>query len=304
MSYYIIQYLTSPYKPDKYASLQQVEKRMILIHISNTSMALLWILTIEEKNRLVGWLVFIYVSLTNLVYIFWWIHIYFGFFKGKLLKGYNFLQNRVMGLKKKTVSIIKREKMNKKRSKEESVEYFLDEINKLKILNSLLIERIRELEIDSQDDNPINSEANFENSIFSLVRRKFDNKAKYDVEKEELGSPDRGYKSSRLIDLMIPSERINPDIIFTNSQNIQLPSDFQRGEEKNEKKNVVTKDFTKDDEKLIKFIGKLLIGKNLSDCFLLYKYQINNELFSFSNSTQNISNLIFYFSTKKKLKIR
>ena len=116
MAYYIVQYLTSPYKPDKFDILQQVEKRMIQIHISNGSMAILWILTIEEKNKLVGWLVFIYVSLTNLVYVLWWMHIYFGFFKGKLLKGFNFLQSKIKGIEKKSLSIFKMEKMRKKKN--------------------------------------------------------------------------------------------------------------------------------------------------------------------------------------------
>ena len=96
-----------------------------------------------------GWLVFIYVTLTNLVYILWWIHNYFGFFKGKLLKGFNFLQKKVKRRESKSVSIRRKEMYNKKKFKKKSKENLLDKVTKLKILNSLLIERIRELEIDS-----------------------------------------------------------------------------------------------------------------------------------------------------------
>ena len=146
LGYYIIQQVTFPYKPNKFDILQLVEKRLILIHISNASVAILWILTIEERNKLIGWLIIIYVSLTNLVYIVWWIHKYFGFFKGKLQKFISFFENKSQGKEtKKRVSIKRTEISGSKKSQERSKVYLLEKVNKLKILNSLLIERLSEL---------------------------------------------------------------------------------------------------------------------------------------------------------------
>ena len=47
-------------------------------------MASLWISTLEERTKTVGWLIFIYVILSNTVFLAWWFHNYFGFLKKKL----------------------------------------------------------------------------------------------------------------------------------------------------------------------------------------------------------------------------
>ena len=67
----------------------------------------------------------------------------------------------------------------------------------------------------------------------------------------------------------------------------ESPLNSKKREEK--KENVLTLNFSPDDEKVIKLIGKYLVGKSFHNSFLLYKYQIHNDLFRFSNATQKIS---------------
>ena len=57
-------------------------------------MTILWILTIQDKTKLVSWLIFFYVSLKNEFFISLFIHIYFVFFDGKNLKEINFFQKK------------------------------------------------------------------------------------------------------------------------------------------------------------------------------------------------------------------
>ena len=86
MIYYLIQRLSKPYKAEKFEILDLIEKRSIILHISNTLMAIIWISTLEERNVLVGWLIFIYVLFTNLVFLASWFRYYFSFLKEKLNK--------------------------------------------------------------------------------------------------------------------------------------------------------------------------------------------------------------------------
>ena len=82
--YNFIYRLLRPYKEDKFLILGLIEKRMILLQISNALAAIIWISTLTEKNKLTGWILFVYVVVGNLIFVCWWLQNYFGFFRGKL----------------------------------------------------------------------------------------------------------------------------------------------------------------------------------------------------------------------------
>ena len=155
MIYYSIQRLSKPYKAEKFEILDLIEKRSIILHISNTLMAIIWISTLDDRSKSVGWLIFIYVILTNLVFLVWWIHNYFAYLKKKLVRFSTFLEKKFNFKTNKSLQVPIKSQPLKKKKETETDEFLLDKVNKLKLLNTLLIERIRELELDLPHDNSI-----------------------------------------------------------------------------------------------------------------------------------------------------
>ena len=94
--------LLKPYDRRQFYVLEFVEKRVILIQISNASFAALWIATIEERNIYVSWFIFIYVVLFNLLFLGWWIYKYQGFMLSKLRAIKMSFVNKFMSKKSKS----------------------------------------------------------------------------------------------------------------------------------------------------------------------------------------------------------
>ena len=108
----------------------------------------------------------------------------------------------------------------------------------------------------------------------------------------DIGSPQLGDNTLRVDENRIPSEKINQDLNLPKSQspmNMESPSDLKKRDKEKENKNDLTDDAHTDYQKSIKFLERNLIGKNFYDSFLLFKFQINDELFRLSKSTQNLS---------------
>ena len=102
-------------------------------------------------------------------------------------------------------------------------------------------------------------------------------------------------------ELQLPNSQI-PAIDGKSPNKLDINS---REEDDQEKSNIFTEKFSIEDEKVLKPIGKFPMGSNFSNSFLLYKYQINKELFSLSKTTQNLGNLkkiikILYFLKKNR----
>jgi hypothetical protein len=146
--------------------LEIVERRVILIQISNSILAALWISSIEERDRNVGLLIFIYVLTFNLLFLFWWIQKYQPHFISKIRSVRVSLKEK---LKFKSISLLvanPSEASKRLNSGLDSVEFLLEKYSKLKILNSLLLMRLEELE-RMEKISPLswNNERNIEDDI-------------------------------------------------------------------------------------------------------------------------------------------
>ena len=167
----MIHRVSVPYKKGKFDLLTKIESRVIKIHISNALVATIWISSLDDKNEYVSWLIIAYVIMINGLFLIWWLQNNFEFLRGKILililifrLSFNKILRRFSNPGKKKCYKVKRKFFRDKKFRE--VDYgplkFTEKIYKLKILNSLLIERIKWLEIDESRMNSIGQEEKFD----------------------------------------------------------------------------------------------------------------------------------------------
>ena len=306
MIYFSIQRLSKPYKAEKYEILDLIEKRLIILHISNTLMALIWISTLEDKNKSVGWLIFIYVLLTNLVFLTWWFHNYFAYLKKKLArfsavlkKKFNFKANRSIQVP------IKSQTLKKKKDTETNDDYLIDKVNKLKLLNALLIERIRELELDLPHENSIAGEEYFIKPRITKYESEFQR-----IIDDEIGSEE---KHPNFIDkikgIQISSNHATLQSDLTQRKRISLGNETFRSINRSSRiksdigqidispiiKHNDSKVSIQEAENNLLFLEKSLVGRRFYKTFLLLKYKILNERFTLIKNSLILSKCFYFF---------
>jgi hypothetical protein len=295
--YHLIHRFAKPYKTDRFEILELIEGRLIILQISNTLMAAIWISTLEERNKYVGWLIFLFVLLSNLVFLVWWFHNYFGQLKKKIMRISVFLENRFsLKNKNKSIQISRKTETLKKKREKETKDSLLDKLSKLKLLNSLLIERIKELELDSPHENSIareglleqppisNDETNLKRIIPNDIR--FENKAS-SLSAESMSS---NFQSSLKLkknitfgkDSLIPiysTARLNSPIGQI-EKNLIINDKFRR-----KSNQEVGND--------LKFFERSLVGRSFYKNFLLLKYKVSNENFTILKNSLILSKKIY-----------
>ena len=159
VTYCIINRLAKPYKEGCYRELELIEKRLIMIHISNALLASIWISTLDERNKLSGFLILLFVLFSNIIFVFWWFHNYFGYFKAKLTNLYIYIEKILNKFGRKTIQK-NQTFLNFKTNFAafEKKKDLVEIIYKLKLLNSLLIERIKDIELEEICFKPISDE--------------------------------------------------------------------------------------------------------------------------------------------------
>ena len=83
-------------------------------------------------------------AILNLFFIIWWIQNYFGFIKGKINEvKIKFRRSLKSKLKSEIQQVLQQNKSNEIKNKAESKQEMHEKIFKLKLLNNLLLERIK-----------------------------------------------------------------------------------------------------------------------------------------------------------------
>jgi hypothetical protein len=138
--------IAAPYDEKNFVVLSDMERGLITIHISNTFSALIWHLNQYQSSEELNWLIFFYFAFSNFTFIFWWFNKYFGFLKNRLAK---------IRLKRKWLDIFIDNKRNSisQNKNSKNISFLNEKIVKLKLLNSLLIEKINQLERNEIDES-------------------------------------------------------------------------------------------------------------------------------------------------------
>ena len=266
--YFVVLKISEPYKREKFEILDKMEKRLIIIHLSNALTAIIWVSNMEDRDKIVGWLILTYAFLTNFVFLTWWSHCYFGFFKNRLLRVKTLLFSKIESSFMKKSFIFKKQSINKKkRVKDKNIEMMLEELNHLKILNRLLITRIKELELELVKNDSIPSEGPLEKPFLNLIEPKLISKTKTNN-----GVISDGSANSLLFNRYI--KNLDNDSDQTIKFNSLRKNDSFIIKEKFDRSKM-PKIIEKIEKKLLSFslVGKTLIGKNFHKNFLIVKYR-------------------------------
>ena len=249
-------------------------------------MASIWISTLEERDRFVGWLIFTYVFLTNIVFLAWWLQNYFGFLKKNLRQFWIFLERKFRVERNKILIQIRKKTSIPKRNTEisKTKDFLFDRINKLKILNSLLRQRIRELELDLINEDTIAGEMLFDQPPTIVTQVQFRNMThnKFGSENEFLkskniqiiNSPDTPIRSKKRENNFSSDEPIKMDQFISN---IPFKIDEYDDNIRQDKINYTKKNNNQsieDEGTHLLFHEKCLVGGSFSKLFLLLKYKV------------------------------
>ena len=187
--YFSLFNLTKPYDRKKYYLLEVVERRVILIQISNSLFAALWISSSDEKNLYVGWFIFLYAITFNLIFFVWWMFKYQGFLISKLI-AIKAIFAKKLNLSKKVDNFETTPPLgfSKEISKLDLEEGSFEKISKQKILIKILIMRIEELEVMKEiPKEDFNKREKYEYEIIEEEThiRKFEN-SKYHAKSDKI----------------------------------------------------------------------------------------------------------------------
>jgi hypothetical protein len=320
ITYYFINRFTKPYLQETYKILDQTEKRLIILHLSNALFASMWISSLSkmnEKSKYLGWLILIYLFISNLIYLLWWFHNYFRFFRSKvnelisLVKEYSrkisqySLPNSPSKIYKSDTSI------ESPRKKEDSNNLLLSKITKLKLLSRLLQEEINNLhqKISNQDyiaEEPMSCEVqkkiNKKNEIG--VSQNSDNVLSVEVDEIKISEVHR--TPVRVLDFY--SLNAEEDKLFSNSPssrfpivltNSKLEIPFKKSkqsssleisrmsEEKYAPSSISIE--TKKNKIDLTFLEKFLVGFKFQKFFIIFKYKVSySEEFSLAQKSINL----------------
>ena len=318
MFYYLVFIVSTPYEKKNYKVLHLTEKRMILLHISNALILLIWILSTKFEEKFFGWLIFMYISITNLFFLIWWTFEYFSMNKGKIASIRTTLETKLSILKKNIKqrfrsfsekNVDSNYKKDQNSEKNRQYDPLQTKICKLKLLNSLLLERIELLE-NFQMQNPIKANNDLsEESIKIPSENKLPNNSKIIFEKKDdvatkqasyITAPFDPQNNNRLSHFHLISNNFNTesDYLITEEKSFsdkntklnQKPaiSDVISIIKEKDSKLDLSNDYDLESNQF-KFIGKDIIGKNSQKSFLLLKYQITTDSIVLIKTTQNLS---------------
>jgi hypothetical protein len=241
--YLIIHLALSPYNKARYAVLSNLEEKIIYTHISNNLAALIWILTRDENRKILSWLIILYVGITNSCFLIWWFHNYFSFLHRKFSLFRSTVKSRILKLSLKQG--ITQEISKEKKQWRQNTDTLNEKINKLKILNALLLNEISLLR-KSPDD--ISSEEPPLKAVNKELRPNF---RKNYFEETHTVKQSTSFPSS---DVCMDSQVKN--------------NNFKERLQRSSKRETSIKDNE------FKFIGKEKVGKELNTQFLLFKFSI------------------------------
>ena len=239
MSYYLLFMFLSPYSP-KYTILEKVESNVIKISLSNSLTTILCNIIQEENRSEYGWLFISYLTVTNGIFLLWWIQVYKGIMGHIFRKLFRRLIERISKKFSKMFSISSTKKeavvLNKNIGSNIDEKY-----KKAKTLNKLLLEHIEVLE------------------------RKLNQIPENEPVPETLRPSSIARKSAiNLItpDLQAGSQPLNQP----EEKDILADSIKSAGKSHSDKKTLI----------ISSLCSKLLLGTNFSNYFLLLKYKLSD----------------------------
>jgi hypothetical protein len=248
MIYLLINRLSSPYVEPNYTLLSDMEKRIIIIHISNALFAVIWISSSYERNIYSSWLIIIYVGATNFLFLLWWFKNYFGFIRKKF---------RFMKLY--TKSILEKLKMHSSTrerskigtsSKKVNVDLLLEKLNRAKILNSILLNKISFIEMEFQSKDSVVCEE----------------------------SPVKSINFEKNVKKNIPTNSKYPHIEPSSDSKLMFQKIDPSGDENSTFNIIQLKKTEATPSKSFILREKLMVGKDNATAYLLFKFTVLDEL--------------------------